>query len=151
MKRTGTPQLLTLMTLLIASLATLGCETDGPEFVTGDSRIVEGSLQPEETLDSDFFALTRAGTVNIQASLIIGRNPETEELLEAPELGFGVGQPNPEDPAQCQLTFSQILSEGDSFSVYFREGLFCISTFRNPGALEGAIYEYVVTMTGAFS
>jgi len=151
MKRTGYKQILISTALLWGSLTVLGCEGSGPEFVTGDTRIVEGILETDEISDSDFFALTNAGTVNILASSIAGTNPETGGPIVAPILGIGVGQPSPEDPTVCQLTFSQILSEGDSFSIYFAEGLFCISIFRNPGSLEGAIYAYVVSMTGAFA
>lgn len=137
--------------LLATSLLNLGCQTDGPEFGGGDTRIFEGRLESEEQLDSDFFLVTRAGTINILATTIVGTVPETGGPIVAPLLGVGVGAPNPDDESQCQLTFSQILSEGDSYSVYFREGLFCVSILRNPGSIEGGIYDYVVTMTGAFS
>ena len=152
MNHTNYQQIFTLVALLAGSLSALGCEGDGPEFGSGEStRIVEGVLEPDEDSDSDFFALTNAGTVNILASSIVGTNPETGDPIVAPLLGVSVGQPDPANATLCQLTFSQFLSEGDSFSVYFRDGLFCISVFRNPGSLEGAVYDYVVTMTGAFS
>ena len=137
--------------LLVSALTMLGCESSGPEFATGETRIVEGILEADETSDSDFFVLTSEGTVNILASSIGARDPETGDPLEEPFLAVAIGQPNPEDETFCQLTFTQGLAEGDSFSVYFRDGLFCISVFRPNATLENAIYEYVITMSGAFS
>ena len=136
--------------LLTVGLLTFGCETDGPEFGSGDTRIIEGRLESDENLDTEFFMVTRAGTINILATTIIGTNPETGGPIVAPLLGVSIGAPDPEDETACQLTFSQVLSEGESYSVYFREGLFCVSMFRNPGSIEGGIYDYVVTLTGAF-
>ncbi len=143
-----------LILLGFSSLALLlpACNTDGPEFASGDNtRIIEGTLLSAEESDTEFFLLTRGGTVNILATAIAGRNPETGDPIVDPMLVVSIGSPNPENESVCQLTFSQVLEVGESFSVFYGDGLFCTSILRNPGTLENAEYDYVLTLTGAFS
>lgn len=145
------PKLLTTVALLVCGLAALGCESSGPEFASGNTRVIEGVLEPEETSDSDFFAITSSGTVNILASTVEALDPETGEPIVDPLLGVSVGQPDAADASVCQLTFTQVLEEGESFSIYFIDGLFCLTIFRDPAAQPESVVNYVVTMTGAFS
>lgn len=149
--KTATNTIAATLFLLISALTTLGCESGGPEFVAGDTRIFEGILESDELGDSDFFVVTSPGTVNILASSVAATIPETGEPIANPFLAVAVGQPNPEDETTCQLTFTQLLAEGDSFSVYFRDGLFCVSVFRPGDIPVDTLYAYVITMTGAFS
>ena len=151
MSDTNYPRILTTMALLLVGVISLGCDSSGPEFIAGDTRIIEGTLQLDITSDSNFFAVTKSGTVNILASTIEAADSETGEPIADPFLGVSVGQPNPDDETQCQLTFSQILQEGGSFSVYFNEGLYCVTAFRPPQTLQEAVVIYVLTMTGAFA
>lgn len=152
MNRSSYRQILPMLVVLASGTWTLGCESDGPEFATGeDTRVFEGRLLATEELDTSFFALTSSGSVNIQATTIVGTLPVTGVPIEDPSLGVSVGAPNPDNETECQLTFSQALAEGDSYSVYFRDGLYCISVFRVPDSPESAEFDYVVTLTGAFS
>ena len=152
MRRTSYRKSLLTVALMACGILTWSCESDGPEFaVGGDTRILEGRLMTDEESDTEFFALSREGTVSILASTIRGTDPESGEPIPEPSLAVSVGAPLPEDETQCQLTFSQVLEEGDSFSVFFRDGLYCLSVFRVPGVNEGAEYDWVVTLTGAFS
>ena len=144
-------QSLTMMALLLCGLTSLACDSSGPEFIVGDTRIIEGVLPIGVTSDNNFFAVTKAGTVNILASTVLAVDAETGEAIEDPILGVSIGQPNPDDETLCQLTFSKILGEGESFSVYYSDGLYCVTTFRPPETLQGAVVTYVLTMTGAFS
>lgn len=151
MRHANYPQILTLMALLLWGITSLGCDSGGPEFVAGDTRIIEGTLPIDVTGDTNFFAVTKSGTVNILASTVEAADSETGEPIANPTLGVSIGQPNPDDPTLCQLTFSQTLLEGESFSVYSRDGLYCVTAFRPPGTLEQAVVTYVLTLTGAFS
>lgn len=144
-------RILTTTLCWVIGLSVLGCQSDGPEFAGGDSRIIEGTLEPEESSTTHFFALTRSGTVSILASTIEGRDPETEEPVDTPRLAFSVGAPRAEDETQCQSTFSKILAEGESYSVYFTDGAYCIVVFRTFDALTTTRYTYVIELSGAFS
>ena len=141
----------TAMTIMLIGFAALGCQSDGPMFLDGDTRIIEGVLQTDQVSDTHFFTLTSSGTVNILATSVAAADPETGEPIENPLLGISVGGPDPANAEVCQLTFSQVVPEGGSFSVYFREGFFCVSVFRSVGLGETSILSYVVTMAGAFS
>lgn len=151
MKRASYRRTFTLLALSIYGWISLGCQSDGPEFVGGDTRIVEGTLLSDEPSQSDFFVVTRVGTVNILASTLSVLNPITGEPVEDATLGVSVGQPNPEDAELCQLTFSKVLQEGESFSVYYQEGFFCLTVFRPADTQQGSLVNYVLTLTGAFS
>lgn len=137
---------------MAGGFAVLGCESDGPLFVGDEeTRVIEGRLTIDEVRDTSFFALVREGTLNIQTTTILGIDPGTGEPIEEPSLGVAVGAPLPENNEECQLTFTQELGEGDSYSVYFRDGLYCVSVFRVPGTDETTVFDYVLTLTGAFS
>ena len=151
MRHTSHKRIVAVSVLLVGALLTLGCESDGPEFIEGDTRIIEGTLQAGTLSDTHFFVLTRTGTVNILASTVAAAAPETGVPIENPVLGVSIGQPNAEDQTVCQLTFSQALLEGDSFSVYYRDGAYCLTVFRGVGIPEAAELTYVVTLAGAFS
>jgi len=151
MTPTHSSQSLIMMALLLCGLTSLACDSSGPEFVEGDTRIIEGALPIDVTSDNNFFAVTKEGTVNILASTVMALDAETGEPIADPILGVSIGQPNPDDESLCQLTFSKPLGEGESFSVYFQDGLYCVTTFRPPETLQEAVVTYVLTMTGAFS
>jgi hypothetical protein len=151
MKRTQYPQSLSMVTLLLWGLTFPACDSSGPEFVEGDTRIIEGALPIDVTSDNNFFAVTKAGTVSILVSTVEALDSETGEPVADPVLGVSIGQPNPDDETLCQLTFSKTLGEGESFSVYFRDGLYCVTTFRPPETLQEVVVTYVLTLTGAFS
>lgn len=151
MKRTSDKSVLAVMALLVCGFMALACQSSGPEFVGGDTRVVAGTLPTDVASETEIFAITTSGTVNIMATTIAAVDPESAEPIENPVLGVSVGQPVAAGEAQCQLTFSQILEESGSFSVFFSEGLFCITVFRAPGTPIDAVLTYVVTMTGAFS
>ena len=64
-----------LLTLALLAGGTwiMGCQSDGPEFaVGGDMRILEGRLMADEQSDTEFFAISRTGTVSILASTLRG-------------------------------------------------------------------------------
>lgn len=145
------PQTLTLISLLAWGMTSLGCDSGGPEFIEGDTRIIEGILPTDVTADTTFFAVTSAGTVNILASTINALDSETGEPIADPVLNVSIGQPDPADDTLCQLTFTRLLAEGDSFSVYFQDGLYCVTAFRSAGSQQEAVVSYVLTLTGAFS
>ena len=142
---------LTAGALVAFAIVFASCQTDGPEFLVGDTRIIEGTLAPAEESQSDFFAVTRTGTVNILLSNYQPLDPETGNPWPDSTLGVSIGQPNPENQDLCRLTFSQTMEEGNSFSVYYRDGLYCISVFRLPGVPQGHVIHYTLTLTGAFS
>jgi len=151
MKHNGYPQILTLISLLAWGITSLGCDSSGPEFIEGDTRIIEGTLPVDVTSDTNFFAVTKLGTVNILASTIEALDPETGEPIADPVLSVSIGQPDPADATLCQLTFTQLLAEGDSFSVYFQENLYCVTVFRPVGSPGETVIHYALTLTGAFS
>lgn len=144
-------QILALAALMVVGLVTSGCDSGGPEFIGGDTRVIEGILQTDEQGDTEFFVLTGSGTVNFQATSIAGRIADTGDPIADPLLGISIGAPNPADETVCQLTFSQVLSAGESFSVFYSEGIFCLTIFRPPPVVEGTEYDYLVTLEGAFS
>jgi hypothetical protein len=139
-----------LLLLLVPFLA-LGCDTGGPEFASGETRIVEGHLEGEVLSASSFFLITQSGTVSIQLSTLVVVDVESGEPIENSDLAVSVGQPNPEDETICQATFSQLLEPGDAFSIFYPEGLFCVIGFRGPNAPTDTVVDYVLTLTGAFS
>lgn len=151
MKQTILKRTLVLTILVVSGFATSGCDSSGPEFIGGDTRIIEGTLLIDEASETEFFALVKAGTVNILASRVEGRFPETGEPVAIPSIAVSIGAPDPADATVCQLTFSKSLVEGESFSVFYREGFFCLSVFRLTGSPEETVYDYVLTLTGAFS
>ena len=151
MMRANFKQIFTAGALVAFAIVFGGCQTDGPEFLAGDTRIIDGTLAPAEESQSGFFVVTRTGTVNILLSNFQPLDPDTGVPWPDSILGVSIGQPNPENQDLCRLTFSQTMEEGDSFSVYYRDGLYCISVFRLPGVPEGHVIHYTLTLTGAFS
>ena len=135
----------------IAVALALGCDSSGPEFAGGETRIVEGRLDGETASKSDFFVITRSGTVSIQLTSLLVVDEETGEPIDIPGLGLSIGQPNSNDPTICQPTFSQFLEPGGSFAVFYPEGLFCVIAVRGPEGPIATVIDYVLTLTGAFS
>lgn len=145
-------KLLTTTVLLIGLLVFTACESSGPEFANGETTsLIEGVLLPEETSDSHFQALTQAGTVNLELTDLMARNDAIDEVIENYTFGVSVGLPDPEDAERCQVTFSKTLQEGESFSVYSREGIFCVVVFRPPEETVEIVVSYLLTLSGAFS
>jgi hypothetical protein len=138
--------------VLCSLLLITACETDGPEFADGETTsFIEGTLELGQISDTHVRALTKAGTVSLQLSEVVARDAESGNPLENYIFGVSVGLPNSEDETICQITFSKFLSEEQSFSVYAREGLFCVVTFRPPDQPQETIVRYLITLSGAFS
>lgn len=144
--------LLTITVLLMGLLVFTACDSSGPEFADGETTsLIEGTLLLAETSDSHFRALTQSGTVNIQATEIMARIDEIGEVIGGFSLGVSVGLPAPGEEDRCQITFSKVLEEGESFSVYSREGIFCVVVFRPPEQAVETAVSYLLTLSGAFS
>lgn len=142
----------TIAGLLALSFLVAGCESDGPEFAGGETTTyVEATLEVEDRSDTQFRALTSPGTVNLQLTELRVRDAESAELLEGYGLGVSIGLPSSADPTVCQVTFSKLLNEGESFSVYAREGLFCVVGFRPSDQPQETVVRYLLTLTGTFS
>lgn len=135
----------------VAVTLALGCDSSGPEFVSGETRIIEGRLDGETASKSDFFVITRTGTVSIQLTSLLVVDEETGEPIESPGLGISIGAPNSNDPTICQPTFSQFLEPGGTFAVFYPEGLFCVIAVRGPEGPTATVIDYLLTLTGAFS
>ena len=151
MHRNGS-KLLVALIVIGFSLALTACETSGPEFVDGETTtLIDGSLPLDQTSSTHFRGLSRGGTVNVEATDFTARSGETGEVLEGYRLGVSVGLPDSEDDSRCQITFTKTLEVGESFSVYSREGLFCVVTFRPPELDPETAIRYLLTLSGAFS
>lgn len=138
--------------LLMGLLVFTGCESSGPEFANGETTsLIEGTLLLVETSDSHFQALTQSGTVNLELTDLTARNDEIDEVIEDYSLGVSVGLPAGDDAERCQVTFSKVLEKGESFSVYSREGIFCVVVFRPPEQAVEIVVSYLLTLSGAFS
>ena len=145
------PRIVSRLLLMLFPLVAVGCQTDGPEFESGETRIVEGHIEGDVVSHSSFFVITRSGTVSVQLTSLDTVDATTGEPIENPDLAVSVGQPSSADETVCQLTFSQLLEPGEAFSIYYPEGLFCIVGYRNPAAPTETVIDYVLTLTGAFS
>lgn len=143
---------LIIAVLPLLALALTGCESDGPEFSTGETTtFIEGVLDLEETSDTHFRALSRGGTVNIEATDFTATLGPTGAVIEDYILGVSVGIPGADDETRCQITFSKTLDAGESFSVYAQDGIFCVATFRPPELEQETRVNYLLTLSGAFS
>ena len=139
--------------IAVSLVLALGCDSSGPEFASGETRLIDGTLELDEVSESHFFAVTKSGTVGIEATTFIVTVTETGEVIEDATLGVSVCGPDPENETSCRLTFSQVLEQGESYSVYFREGVFCVTTLRPPGqpSATETVVNYLLTLSGAFS
>lgn len=142
----------TTMAVLLCSLILTACDTKGPEFADGETTsLIESILEVDEVSESHFRAITRAGTVNLEATDISATNAETGEVVNEYILGVSVGLPDPADETRCRVTFSNTLQQGESFSVYSQDGIFCVVVFRPPVQPAGTVVRYLLTLSGAFS
>ena len=145
-------KLLIITASLLSVLLLYGCESSPPEFGGGETTsLIEGKLEPGQNSQVHFQLVTQTGTINVEATNFTVTLPETGAVLDDYPLGVSVGQRNPVDETRCQVTFSKTLLAGESFSVYSREGIFCILTFRPPGLQPTTTVEYLLTLSGAFS
>jgi hypothetical protein len=145
-------KLLTVTTSLLSALLLSGCESSPPEFGGGETTsLIEGNLELGQNTQIHLQVVTKTGTINIEATSFTVTLPETGAVLDDYRLGVSVGQRDPNDDTRCQVTFSKTLLAGESFSVYSREGLFCILTFRPPDFEAATTVEYLLTLSGAFS
>ena len=143
---------LVALAVLALSLALAACESDGPVFVDGETTsLIDDNLALGQTSNTHVRALAQGGTVSVEATDFTARSDETGEVLEGYLLGVSVGVPDPEDDTRCQITFTKTLAVGQSFSVYSREGAFCVVTFRPPDQNPAAAIRYLLTLSGAFS
>lgn len=144
--------LLMLLAVLMCSLSLTACESSGPEFVDGETTsLIQDSLEVDQVSNSHFQALTKSGTVTVEATNFTATHAGTGEVVQDYLLGVSVGLPNPENGNLCQVTSSKILEQGGSFSIYSREGLFCVVVFRSPEQRPGTVVTYLLTLSGAFS
>jgi len=152
MMRLDATKILTIIALFLSSLLFTGCESSGPEFADGETTsLIQGTLEQGQTSQIHLQAVTQTGTINIEATSFTVTLGETGEVLDNYPLGISVGQQDPTDGSRCQVTFSKTLLAGESFSVYSREGIFCMLTFRPPGLEAATTVEYLLTLSGAFS
>lgn len=145
-------KLLTVTASLLSVLLLYGCESSPPEFGGGETiSLIEGNLELGQTAQTHLQLVTQTGTINLEATSFTVTLPETGAVLDDYRLGVSVGQRDPADDTRCQVTFSKTLLAGESFSVYSREGIFCILTFRPPELEAATTVEYLLTLSGAFS
>lgn len=150
--RPASLNLLMTMAVLLCSLILTACETEGPEFADGETTsLIEGILEVGEVSESHFRAITRAGTVNLEATDISATSAGTGDVVNEYLLGVSVGQADPADATRCRITFSNTLQQGESFSLYSQGGIICVVTFRPPGQRVDAVVRYLLTLSGAFS
>lgn len=145
-------KLLSVTTLLLTGLLLTGCESSPPEFGDGETiSLIEGKLEQGQNTQIHLQLVTQTGTINIEATSFSVTLGDTGEILDNYPLGVSVGQRDPVDETRCQVTFSKTLLAGESFSVYSREGIFCVLTFRPPEFEAATTIEYLLTLSGAFS
>lgn len=152
--------------LVILLLLVVGCTTDGPRFTPDEleTLVLQGSMPDESvTFDRQVFTVSQSGTVNFRMTTLEARNAVTGELFENPALivNFGTAGLNVENEEICQVSVSNFLGEGDSFSLGLRNSfaadgdprVYCLVLLRpDEVVLPGtAVITYTMTLTGAFS
>lgn len=144
--------------LAILLLVLAACTTDGPKFTVDevDTIILEGGMPDESVFfDRQAFTVTQSGTVHFEMTSLVARNFVTGEPFENPALTVNFGTPgvNSNNEEVCQVTVSNFMFDGDSFSLGLRPQLYCLVLLRPDEVVipATAIIEYTLTLSGAFS
>jgi hypothetical protein len=144
--------------LALSLLALVACTSDGPRFTVDEveTLVLQGSFpDASAVVDLQNFTVTQSGTVNFEMTTLEARNLVTGELFEDPGLvvNFGSAGLGADGEEICQVSVSNFLRQGDSFSLGLRPSLYCLVLLRPNEAVipSTAIIEYTLTLTGAFS
>jgi len=144
--------------LALSLLALVACTSDGPRFTPEklDTLVLQGGM-PEGSVffDRQIFTVTESGTVQFEMTTLEARNFVTGELFEGASLIVNFGSPgiDIEGAETCQITVSNFMSQGDTFSLGLRPSVYCLVLLRPDEVVipSTAIIEYTMTLTGAFS
>jgi len=136
--------------LFICLILVVGCESSGPEFVGGgDTQNFQGVLEPEQVVQRHDFFLTNEGTVRFELVQLAATDPETDLPIETPTVLLSIGRQTLE--GECGITFSRVLLEGGSYSVYLDNIAYCLQVFRGTNLPLESIVIYDVALVPAFS
>ncbi len=144
--------------LALSLLALVACTSDGPRFTVDEveTLVLQGGFPDASVVfDRQAFTVTQSGTVNTEMTTLVARNSITGEPFEDPALivNFGLPGLGAEGEEICQVSLSNFLFQGDSFSSGLRPDLYCLVLIRPDEVVlpSTAIIEYTLTLTGAFS
>ena len=144
--------------LALSLLALVACTSDGPRFTVDEveTLVLQGGFpDPSVVFDRQVFTVTQSGTVNFEMTTLEARNFVTGALFDDAFLivNFGLPGLNTAGEEICQVSFSNFLRQGDSFSSGLSPGVYCLVLLRADERVipSTAIIEYTLTLTGAFS
>jgi len=144
--------------ILLPLLLLAACTSDGPRFTAEmvETITIDGQM-PDETVNfiKRNFTVTQSGTVNFEMTILEAVNSVTGEPFEFSALLVNFGAPilDVEGTEICQITGSNFMSQGDSFSLGLRPSIYCLVFLRPDEIVQprSAIVTFSMTLTGAFS
>lgn len=136
--------------LFVCLIFVSGCESSGPEFIGGgDTQSFQGVLQAEDTSNRHSFVLTNEGTVRLELTQLFATDSETDQAIETPSIVISIGRLS--ELSECQITFSKVLVEGDSFSVRLDNTAYCLQVFRSSTMPVTSVVVYDLALLPSFS
>lgn len=136
--------------LFLCSILVLGCESSGPEFIGGgDTQSFQGVLEAEETSQRHSFVLTNEGTVRLELTELFATDPETDQPIETPSIVVSIGRLS--ELSECQITFSKVMAQSDSFSLRLDNAAYCLQIFRSSSMPVTSVVLYDLALFPSFS